>query len=230
MIKTVFLDLDDTILDFQYAEHFAIKETFSKIGLEPTNALLSRYIEINRSCWAALERGELSREEVLTRRFEILFSELGVEISPSETQDTYARLLGSCHKFLDGGEELLREFERLGKYDLYIASNGIYIVQEPRIRESGIAKYFKDIFISEKIGFNKPSVEFFESCFDKIDGFKRDEAIIVGDSLSSDIQGGINAGIKTCHFNPKGIWYKDVRPDYSISDLSELIPLLDQIK
>jgi 2-haloacid dehalogenase len=167
---------------------------------------------------------------VLTRRFEILFSELGVEISPSETQETYARLLGSCHKFLDGGEELLREFERLGKYDLYIASNGIYIVQEPRIRESGISKYFKDIFISEKIGFNKPSVEFFESCFDKIDGFKRDEAIIVGDSLSSDIQGGINAGIKTCHFNPKGIEYKDIRPDYSISDLSELIPLLDQIK
>ena len=230
MIKNVFLDLDDTILDFQYAEHFAIKETFSKIGLEPTDALLSRYIEINRSCWAALERGELSREEVLTRRFELLFEELGVEISPSETQDTYARLLGSCHKFLDGAEDLLREFERLEKYDLYIASNGIYIVQEPRIRESGIAKYFKDIFISEKIGFNKPSVEFFESCFDKIDGFKRDEAIIVGDSLSSDIQGGINAGIKTCHFNPKSIEYKDVRPDYSISDLSELIPLLDQIK
>ena len=72
--------------------------------------------------------------------------------------------------------------------------------------------------------------DFFESCFDKIKDFKRDEAIIVGDSLSSDIQGGINAGIKTCHFNPKGIEYKDIRPDYSISDLSELIPLLDQIK
>jgi 2-haloacid dehalogenase len=228
MIKFLFLDLDDTILDFGAAEHAAIAETLRIMGVEPNEKNLKRYGEINRSCWQRMELGELARDEVLLKRFELFYSELGINASPKETQDLYAHRLSLEHPFMDGAPELLRAL--FGKYKLYIASNGIYIVQEPRIRESGIAKYFKDIFISEKIGFNKPSIEFFDNCFKQIKDFNKDEAIIVGDGLSSDILGGINAGIKTCHFNPKGTEYKDIRPDYSISDLSQLIPLLDQIK
>lgn len=230
MIKTVFLDLDDTILDFQLAEHKAIRATFAEIGIEPTDDIIKRYIEINRSCWAALERFELEREEVLTRRFALLFSELGFDASPVETQKIYAERLGSFHDFLDGARELLDEFLRLKKYDLYIASNGIYDVQAPRIEASGIAPYFKDIFISEKIGYNKPSREFFDLCAERIEGYKPEETIIVGDSLSSDIQGGINAGILTCHFNPRNIEYTTITPNYKINELSELIPLLDSIE
>lgn len=230
MIKTVFLDLDDTILDFQLAEHKAIRAAFSEVGLEPSDELVARYIEINRSCWAALERGELEREEVLTRRFELLFSELGVDISPEETQRIYAARLGSFHDFLPGGKELLDELCASGRYNLYIASNGILCVQAPRIEASGIARYFKDIFISEQIGYNKPSREFFDIAAERIEGYNPAEAIIVGDSLSSDIQGGINAGILTCHFNPRGIAYNRITPDYEIKDLSELLPLLDSIK
>ena len=177
-----------------------------------------------------MERGELKREEVLTRRFEILYGELEVDISPEETQEIYATRLGSFHDFLPGGKELLDEFKNDGKYELYIASNGIYRVQEPRIRESGIAHYFKDIFISEKIGYNKPSREFFDICAKRIPGYNPRQTIIVGDSLSSDILGGINAGILTCHFTPKDVAYTSITPDYKINKLSELIPLLDSIE
>ena len=230
MIKTVFLDLDDTILDFGLAEHKAIRAAFSEVGLEPTDSVVARYVEINRACWAGLERGELEREEVLLRRFELLYGELGVDISPKETQAIYAERLGSFHDFLPGGLELLREFEKCGKYDLYIASNGIYRVQAPRIKDSGISGFFKDIFISEKIGYNKPAREFFDVCASRIEGYNPRETIIVGDSLSSDIQGGKNAGILTCHFNPKDTPYDRITPDYKINKLSELIPLLDSIK
>ncbi len=230
MIKTVFLDLDDTILDFQLAEHKAIRAAFREVGIEPTDEVVARYIEINRSCWAALERGELSREEVLTHRFELLFAELGRDISPKKTQKIYAARLGSFHDFLAGGKELLDEFRECARYDLYIASNGIYEVQAPRIAASGIAPYFKDIFISEKIGYNKPSREFFDICASRIEGYNPSEAIIVGDSLSSDIQGGINAGILTCHFNPKDTPYTSIKPNYKINKLSELLPLLDSIE
>ncbi len=230
MIKTVFLDLDDTILDFQLAEHKAIRSALAEVGVEPTDEVVARYIEINRSCWAALERGELTREVVLTRRFELLFDELSLDISPTETQKIYAERLGSFHDFLPGGKELLDELYASGKYNLYLATNGIYKVQAPRIEASGISKYFKDIFISEKLGYNKPSREFFERCAEKIEGYNPKEAIIVGDSLSSDIQGGINAGILTCHFNPKSTPYTSIKPDYKINKLSELLPLLESIE
>ena len=230
MIKTVFLDLDDTILDFQLAEHKAIRAALAEIGLEPTDEVVSRYLEINRASWAALERGELTRDEVLIRRFDLLFAEFGIDSSPTDTQKIYARYLGSFHDFLPGGKELLDELSAYGKFNLYIATNGIYKVQAPRIEASGIAHYFKDIFISEHLGYNKPSREFFDLCAARIEGYDPSETIIVGDSLSSDIQGGINAGILTCHFNPKNIPYTKIKPDYKICELRELLPLLCSIE
>lgn len=230
MIKTVFLDLDDTILDFQKSERIAIRRTLSEIGIDPTEDVLKRYIEINLSCWRALELGEMTRDRVLYGRFTRLFSELGVHASPENTQRRYEKYLGMEYDFLPGGKELLEEFKKCGKYRLYMATNGIPEVQKPRIQNSGVGEYFSGIFISEEIGYSKPDVRFFERCFERIDGFKNDEAIIVGDSLSSDIKGGINAGIKTCHFNPKNKPYHDIKPDYKINKLSELIPLLDSIE
>ena len=111
-----------------------------------------------------------------------------------------------------------------------MVTNGIPQVQKPRIRDARLAPYFKGIFISEEIGYAKPKREFFDYCFAQIDGFKKHEAIIIGDSLSSDIQGGINAGILTCHFNPKDKPYGEIKPDFKVNNLSELIGLLDSIK
>jgi len=229
MIKTVFLDLDDTILDFQKGERRAIWQTLAEIGIEPSQEIIEKYMEINLSCWQALERGEITRNEVLWGRFDRLFDELSFVGDSKATQKLYQSLLAREHDFLEGGKELLEDFRRSGKYSLYIATNGIPEVQKPRIISSGVGEYFTDIFISEEIGCAKPQREFFERCFARIEGFKREECIIVGDSLSSDIQGGINAGILTCHFNPKDKPYTKITPYYKITRLQGLIPLLDSI-
>ena len=228
MIKTVFLDLDDTLFDFHRAEAIAIRTAMKKMGIEPTEDTVKRYSEINLSCWKKLERGEMDREQVLHTRFAILFSELGADFSPEEAQKIYEYELGSHYFYLEGAEELLENIYQ--RYDLYITTNGITAVQSRRIADSGIAKYFKDIFISQEIGYNKPQKEYFDSIFKTIDGFKKEEAIIIGDSLSSDILGGINAGIKTCRYNPKGLPNaENIIPDYEIQNLSELPSLLEAL-
>lgn len=230
MVKIVFLDLDDTILDFQKGERIAIYKAFTKMGLPNDDETIKRYIEINLDCWRALERGEMTKDQVLVGRFELLFRELGIDASATLAQDIYEDLLSKEHDFLPGGKELLQEFKACGKYRLFMATNGIPQVQWPRIKDSGVGEYFEKIFISQDIGFAKPDRRFFEKCFEQIEDFKLDEAIIVGDSLSSDIRGGINSGILTCHYNPKDKPYNQITPDYKITELSQLIPLLDSIK
>lgn len=230
MIKTVFLDLDDTVLDFGRGERHALIGAFKKLNIPCDDRTIDRYVEINLDCWRALERGELTLNEVLYGRFEKLFSEIKISASVEETQNTYQELLSHEHDFMPGGKELLDALRDSGKYRLFMATNGSPDVQYPRIADSGVGEYYEKIFISYELGVAKPKREFFEKCFAEIEGFKREEAIIVGDSLSSDIKGGINAGIKTCHFNHRGREYTDIIPDYTIKDLSELIPLLDSIE
>lgn len=229
MIKYVLLDIDDTLLDFGKAEAAAIKKTFERIGIPATDEVIARYSEINNAQWSALERGELTRQQVLVRRFDILFEELGIAGVPSEmAQASYEYLLGIGHYFIDGAVELLEALK--DKYELYIVSNGTACVQDSRLASAGIAPYFKDIFISERIGADKPSREFFDRAFSRIEGFEREKAIIVGDRLSSDILGGINAGISTCWFNPKRLPPDpDIPADYEIHALNELPELLKNL-
>ena len=230
MIKTVFIDLDDTVFDFHACESVAISKTLLCFGVDPDDEVIARYSEYNRLQWEALERGEITRDEVLTRRFKLLFDSLGMEVDPWEVQLLYERNLSMEHIFMKGAEEVLTELKRLGKYRLYAATNGIERVQRRRISESGIEKFFDDFFISECIGYNKPAKEFFDRCFAMIPDFDKAKTIIIGDSLTSDIKGGKNAGIKTCMFNPrKKSITGDVIPDYEIADLSEIITLLEEI-
>lgn len=229
MIKYVLLDIDDTLLDFGKAEAAAIKKTFERIGIPATDEVIARYSEINNAQWSALERGELTRQQVLVRRFDILFEELGIKGVPSEmAQASYEYLLGIGHYFIDGAVELLEALK--DKYELYIVSNGTACVQDSRLASAGIAPYFKDIFISERIGADKPSREFFDRAFSRVEGFEREKAIIVGDRLSSDILGGINAGITTCWFNPKRLPPDpNIPADYEIHALNELPELLKNL-
>ena len=228
MIRYVLFDVDDTLLDFGKAEAAAIRKTFERIGIPVTDELIRRYSEINAQQWSRFEKGEITREKLLTERFDILFSELGINVPSEMAQASYEYLLGIGHYFVDGAEELLEALK--DKYELYIVSNGNASVQDRRLKSAGIIPYFKDIFISERVGFNKPSAEFFEACFERIPGFEKDKAVIFGDSLSSDILGGINAGVKTCWFNPRGdAPDPDIPADYEIKHLSELPALLESI-
>ena len=228
MIRYVLFDVDDTLLDFGKAEAAAIRKTFERIGIPVTDELIRRYSEINAQQWSRFEKGEITREKLLTERFDILFSELGINVPSEMAQASYEYLLGIGHYFVDGAEELLEALK--DKYELYIVSNGNASVQDRRLKSAGIIPYFKDIFISERVGFNKPSAEFFDACFEHIPGFEKDKAVIVGDRLSSDILGGINAGVKTCWFNPRGdAPDPDIPADYEIKHLGELPALLESI-
>lgn len=220
MIKNILFDLDDTIFDFKRAEKIALSKTLSELGVSPNDRILSRYSEINISQWKLLEKRIITRDEVKVRRYKLLFEEFGIDLSAERTTALYEKNLAIGHYFIDGAEELL---QRLYKdYRLYLVSNGATAVQKSRIASSGIEKYFQNIFISQEIGYDKPAKEFFDKCFEQIEDFSKKETIIVGDSLSSDIQGGINAGIKTVWFNPRHLEFDKIKPDYEISSLDEL--------
>ena len=228
MIKKLILDIDDTLFDFQKSERCALIKTLESLGISASDDVVSLYHKINRSQWEALERGELERAELLTRRFDILFSHLGVFASSKETQSRYERCLGAEVHFIDGAEELLREL--YGKYELYIASNGTAVVQDPRIEKSKISRYFDGIFISERVGYNKPDVRFFDACLAAMGANDRGEVMIFGDSLTSDILGGINAGIKTCWYNPGGKKNDTgYSPDFEVSSLDEFPKILEKV-
>ena len=225
MLRNIFFDIDDTLLDFVKAESVALRSALGSFGIELSDELIEKYSRINSLQWEKLERGELSREEVLVSRFEIFFKELGITCSAFEAQKRYEYLLGVGHWFIDGAPELLEAL--YGRYRLYIVSNGTKSVQDRRIESAGIGKYFDGIFISQCIGADKPQSEFFSRCFAQIEDFKKEESIILGDRLSSDILGGINAGIKTCWFNPKNEPAREgIVPDYEIKKLAEFPELI----
>ena len=228
MIEFDFLDLDDTIFDFHKAEHIALTKTLETLGLTPDPSVLSRYSEINAEQWRLLEEGKLTREQVKERRYELLFKEFNVDVSPVLAARTYEKNLSIGHYFIEGAEELLQTLSR--KYRLFLVSNGSTEIQRSRIGSSNIHLYFEKMFISEEVGFNKPDKRFFDAVFAKIPDFVKEKAVIVGDSLSSDIKGGKNVGMTSIWFNPFGVKLNDITPDYMISRLHELPDLIAQIE
>lgn len=228
MIEFLFLDLDDTILDFQKAEYIAASRTFTSFGITPSEEVLARYHEINDLHWKMLERGELTREQVVVRRFGVLFAELGVDADPAECSRRYMENLSVGHYFLPGAQEAVSRLSK--KYRLFIATNGTAAVQERRVASADLYRFFEKVFISQEVGVNKPAAEFFARSFAQIPGFDPARAMIVGDSLTSDIQGGINAGIATCWINPTHkISTGDIRPDYELESLKQLEALLETL-
>lgn len=228
MFDILFIDLDDTVLDFKKAEAVAISKTIGAFGIEPTPEVLRRYHLINKAHWERLERKEITREQVLVGRFAVLFQETGVVADPVLCARTYEGNLSQGHYFLPGAPEALAQLSQ--KYRLFLASNGTSRVQAGRLESAGISHYFENIFISQDVGANKPDKAYFERCFAQIPDFAPQKAMIVGDSLSSDILGGKNAGIATCWVNPEGKEAPaDLQPDYQIKSLAELDGLLQRI-
>ena len=228
MIEFLFLDLDDTILDFHKAEKIALEKTFHFFGLEPTETVMTRYKEINLAHWQMLERKELTRQQVVVGRFQQLFDEYGICVDSEQVAYRYEDNLSVGHYFLPGAEEALKSLSK--KYKLYLASNGTAKVQAGRLKSANISHYFQEIFVSQELGANKPDKVYFDRCAEKIPGYDPQKAMIVGDSLTSDIQGGINAGMKTVWVNPEHKPHPaHITPDYQIEALSQLQALLDTL-
>lgn len=227
-IKYILWDIDGTLLDFDFAKEEAIRICFHNFKMgDCNNQMMEKYKEINKKYWQRLEKGEISKKEVLEGRFCEFFSNYGLDVSiVSEFNKEYQICLGSIVRYNNiYAEETVQALK--GKYLQFATTNGTAIAQRMKLEKSGLKQIFDDIFISEEIGFEKPSIRYFENVFKKIGSNNREEYLVIGDSLTSDIQGGNNAEIMTCWFNPKGKKNdKSVKVDYEIHNLKELVDIL----
>lgn len=216
--KGLLLDVDDTLLDFKAAEIYAFKKLLTTINVEYKDEYLEKYSKDNLALWKKYERGEIERKTIFEDRMKPLFEMLNLKEDPVKSSYLYLDYLSECATILGNSYQ---ELERLSKkYDLYIISNGEPHVQYPRIKASGIDKFFKGIYISEEIGAQKPKKEFFDYVFNEIRIDIKD-CCVIGDSLSSDIIGAINYGIDSCWFNPNNK-ESDLGITYIINDLSQI--------
>lgn len=227
MIKVILWDIDATLLDFLAAEKAAIRFCFEKYGLgECSDEMLKRYSTINKRYWEMLERGEMTKAEILVKRFEEFFESEGIETNCAEAfNGTYQVALGDTVCFRDNGYELVKKLK--DSYRQYVVTNGTYIAQERKLRKSGIGELVEEAFISDLIGYEKPAIEFFDHVFEKIGPCEKNEVLIIGDSLTSDMRGGNNAGIVCCWYNPNHLENdKGVEIHYEIDELWQLEEIL----
>ena len=227
MIKVILWDIDATLLDFLAAEKAAIDFCFEKFGLGTcTEEMLKRYSVINRRYWEMLEKGEMSKPEILVNRFKEFFESEGLASDCAEEFNaTYQVALGDTICFRDNGYELVKKLK--DQYKQYVVTNGTFIAQERKLKKSGIGELVEASFISDLIGYEKPAMEFFNHVFENIGHYEKDEVLIIGDSLTSDMQGGNNAGIICCWYNPNHLENtKDIKIDHEIDNLWQLEEIL----
>ncbi|MDK8179953.1 YjjG family noncanonical pyrimidine nucleotidase [Paenibacillus sp. UMB4589-SE434] len=225
--KTLLFDVDDTLLDFGAAEKLALEMLFKGEQALLTPEIEANYKKINHALWKSFEEGKLDRDEVVNTRFSILFKQYGKDVDGTVLENNYRTYLEQGHQLVNGAFDLIMDLHQ--KYDLYIVSNGVSKTQYKRLRDSGLYPMFKDIFVSEDTGFQKPMKEYFDYVFARIPNFAAEQTLIVGDSLSADIKGGHLAGIDTCWFNPEMIPnHSDIIATYQIQKLVELYPILTE--
>lgn len=227
MYKYILWDIDGTVLNFEKSQNKAIRALFEKYNLgNCTDEMLSVYTNINHKYWEALERGELKKEEILVKRFEDFFELYGIRTDiVVEFNADYQVTLGDFASFEDNAEEIL--YRQKGKYRLIAVTNGTRIAQEKKLKTTGLDKVFDAVYISELVGYEKPNKGFFDYVFKNEGITDTSEAIIIGDSLTSDILGGINAGIDTCWYNSThSANKKDFVPTYEIDDILKIEEIL----
>lgn len=234
MYKYLLWDIDGTILNFKAAENLAIKALFKKYNLgECSDEMIEDYSKINDRYWQALERGEMTKPEILVGRFKEFFESIGVDTEVAEDFNAdYQVTLGDYVVFEDGAVELLETEKKAlnddgsRKFRLIAVTNGTKIAQEKKLKTSGLDKIFDAVYISEDVGIEKPNKGYFDEVFSSEGITDKSEAVIIGDSLTSDILGGNNAGIDTIWYNPSGKQNdKGVKVTRIISKLSEMAEL-----
>ncbi|MCM3038396.1 YjjG family noncanonical pyrimidine nucleotidase [Paenibacillus motobuensis] len=223
--RTLLFDVDDTLLDFKAAERLALRLLFEEQQMELTEEIEAHYKHMNQGLWRAFEEGRIDRDEVVNTRFSLLFKEYGHEVDGVLLEQQYRSYLEQGHQLIDGALEVITALQ--DGYDLHIVTNGVSKTQDHRLRDSGLHPMFTNIFVSEDTGYQKPMKEFFDYVFARISNFDPQQALIIGDSLSSDIKGGQLADMDTCWFNPIGKENDtDIVPTYEIRTLQELYQIL----
>ena len=222
----ILFDADNTLLNFDAAENKALAETLVNYGIEPDAETVQTYRTINEELWRQLEKGQIRREKLFGERFSRFLKTIDAAGDGVEMNRFYLEQL-STHPDLMSAEvlDVLRELSEVAT--LAIVSNGAQKVQTRRLAESGVMNFMEDAFISEKMGCEKPNARIFDAALRALGVENREHVLVVGDGLTSDIQGGVNAGLDTCWFNPGHAENPGkVSPTYEIASLEELYPLV----
>ena len=224
--KFILFDLDHTLLDFDTAEDVALTQLLKEEGVEDIQAYKDYYVPMNKLLWKDLELKKITKKELVNTRFAKLFSHFGIEKDGAYLAERYQFFLSKQGQTFPGVEDLLRKLISQG-YELYAATNGITYIQTGRLKQSGISPFFKEIFISEQLHTQKPDAAFYEKIGARIPNFNKNHALMIGDSLSADIQGGNNAGIDTIWYNPHHLKNKSLaQPTYEIDSYQALLDCL----
>ena len=227
--KFLLFDLDHTLLDFDTSEDVALTQLLKEEGVADIQAYKDYYVPMNKSLWKDLELKKITKKELVNTRFSKLFSHFGIEKDGVYLAEHYQFYLAQQGQVFSGAMELLDSLIDSG-YELYAATNGITTIQTGRLAQSGIATFFKEIFISEQLHTQKPDAAFYEKIGARISNFDKKYALMIGDSLSADIQGGNNAGIDTIWYNPHHLKNKSLaQPTYEIDSYQALLELLDKL-
>lgn len=225
MIKCVILDIDNTLLDFDKSSKKAIKLAHEMQNIPFEEVFITEFLKTTEKFWHRIEKGEIDRNFLYANRWKEVYSNLSLNYNGVETENLFRKLLFNCAELVDGAEQILKYLSK--KYLICVASNAPYNQQVARLTQAGLMQYINHIFISEDIGADKPSWLFFDRCFAKLNNVKPQETIIVGDSLSADILGGKNYGLKTCWLNLKNKKISDIIvPDYTITSLLQIENIL----
>ncbi len=219
-------DADNTLFDFPKGEQVAFNKTCTSYGIKATEELIATYQKINKPLWQELEKGTITKEDLVVRRFKLLFDHCNISCSPEDFNRDYLYNLGEASQLLPYAHDLLQELSR--DHRIIIITNGVADTQRRRIASSTIAPFIGDIIVSEDTGYQKPNSEFFDYTFKKCNIPSKESCLVIGDSLGADILGAMNYGIASCWFNPMGLDCPDqYKPTYIASNLMEIISIVE---
>ena len=225
--NVILLDADGTLFDFLRCEREAIRETMLDVEIEPTEERIQTYSEINDSLWKQLERGEITKPKLMVQRFALFCQRFDLHADAQRMSERYVARLSERNDLIEGAEDFCRRLSQMA--DLYIVTNGLEPVQKRRFASSSICPFFKGLFISGEIGFEKPDVRYFNEVAKRIPDFDKERALVIGDSLTSDIRGGVNFGVDTFWYNPEGKPLPEgLVPTAVVSSFDEILETLVQ--
>ena len=224
MIKTVFIDIDDTLLDFDLSAEEAMFAAARDMGIPLPENMLSIFVPINIGLWKDMEKGLITPERLFEIRWNTIFSHIGVTADGVAFEKIFTDYLSISAIPMEGAMEMMEYLS--GKYTVCVASNAPYRQQILRMEKVGMDRYISHYFISERLGASKPTKEFFDACFAQLDGIRPDEAVIIGDSLTADINGGRQYGMKTLWFCRKGDIRAEHGADFAVEKLADVKKLL----
>lgn len=221
MIKAIFTDIDNTLLDFNKCSEAAIKKAMEEYNLKFQDGIINVFYEINDKLWLRIEQGTLTKEELYEVRWNMIFERFGIKTDGMKFDSRFREILHEIAEPVENAGEMLEYLS--SKYPVYAVSNAFHNKQSERLEKAGMLRYIKKVFVSGEVGYSKPSKGFFDACIKELEGVKPDEVIIIGDSPTADIGGGISYGLKTCWFNYKNEPLpEDIKPDLIVNSLDEI--------